>query len=117
MALSKQARVLSKSNIDLVLALLQTSSAPVRNKLIFLLSTKAGLRAKEISSLKWSMLLAPDGSIGEVIALEDVAAKGRSGRTIPIGKVLLEALVAYRAHSFGAFTVSNLADRYLISRP
>jgi integrase/recombinase XerD len=82
---------------------------------IFLLSAKAGLRAKEIAHLKWGMLLAPDGSIGESIELENVAAKGKSGRSIPIGKTLRTALVAYRLQTFGRFNASDLADRHVVA--
>ena len=88
MALGKQAKVLSSQQIQLVLSFLTTTRDPDRNRLIFLLSIRAGLRAKEIAALKWSMVLDADGSIGDSIHLEDVASKGSSGRVIPINKQL-----------------------------
>lgn len=88
MALGKQAKVLTNQQIQLVLAFLATTRDPDRNRLIFLLSIRAGLRAKEIAALKWSMVLDAGGSIGDLIHLEDVASKGRSGRLIPINKHL-----------------------------
>jgi integrase/recombinase XerD len=47
MALGKQAKTLSKGQVDAMLAYLSTTRYPERNQLIFLLSAKAGLRAKE----------------------------------------------------------------------
>lgn len=88
MALGKQAKVLTNQQIQLVLSFLATTRDPDRNRLIFLLSMRAGLRAKEIAALKWSMVLDADGAIADSIHLEDVASKGSSGRLIPINKQL-----------------------------
>ena len=52
----KQAKVLSNANINDLLLLAQTTRRPVRNKVIVLLSTKAGLRACEIAQLTWEMV-------------------------------------------------------------
>lgn len=96
MSLGRQAKVLSKSQADAVISFLAKSRQPERNKLIFLLSSRAGLRAKEIACLTWEMLSSSDGSIAAEIALRDIAAKGRSGRTIPISKELRAAIEAWR---------------------
>lgn len=88
MALGKQAKVLSSQQVQMILSFLATTRDPDRNRLIFLLSIRAGLRAKEIAALKWSMILDADGAISDSIHLEDVASKGSSGRVIPINKQL-----------------------------
>ena len=49
MALGKQAKVLSKGQIDGALGYIAKTRHPVRNRVIFLLSAKAGFRAKEIA--------------------------------------------------------------------
>jgi integrase len=49
MGLGKQAKTLSRGQIDAMLAYLSTTRHAKRNRLIFLLSVKAGLRAKEIA--------------------------------------------------------------------
>jgi integrase len=67
----------------------------VRNRVILLLSVKAGLRAKEIASLKWVMVTGADGKIGRAIHLPDSASKGRSGRVLPLNADLRLALVAW----------------------
>ncbi len=50
MALGKQARTLSRGQVAAMLAYLSTTRHAKRNRLIFLLSIKAGLRAKESRS-------------------------------------------------------------------
>jgi integrase len=93
MALGKQAKTLSKNQIGTVLAYLSNSRYPQRDRVIFLLSVKAGLRAMEIANLKWDMILTPDGEIANSIHLTNVASKGRSGgRIIPLNKELRSAL-------------------------
>jgi len=93
MALGKQAKTLSKNQIGTVLAYLSNSRYPQRDRVIFLLSVKAGLRAMEIANLKWEMMITPDGEVGNSIHLTNVASKGRSGgRIIPLNKELRSAL-------------------------
>lgn len=84
MALGKQAKILSKKQIDQLLWYVGTLRHPLRNEVIVLLSVRAGLRAKEIASLTWSMVTDADGDIGTNIHLTDKASKGRGGRVIPL---------------------------------
>ena len=92
MSLTKQAKTLSKSQIALTTSLLQQSRYPIRNHVIFLLSLKAGLRAKEIASLTWDMLTDAEGHLASAIHLRNGASKGNSGRIIPLNKDLRDAL-------------------------
>jgi integrase len=69
---------------------------PFTNRVIVLLSAKAGLRAGEIANLKWNMVLDASGQIGCVLELHDCAAKKGSGRSIPIHPDLAAALEAWR---------------------
>jgi integrase len=96
MSLNKQAKVLTKAQQEAVLAYLGTTRNAARNKVIFLLSSRAGLRAIEIASLTWSMLTDPSGAIGEAIALQNTASKGKSGGIVWLNKELKQALVDYR---------------------
>ena len=74
--------LLSKGQIDAVSGYLARTRWPTRNRVIFLLSIKAGLRAKEIASLTWRMVSDARGYIGHAIHLEDTANKGEgSGRS------------------------------------
>jgi integrase/recombinase XerD len=93
MALSKQAKTLSKSQVDTALAYLTQTRYPIRNRVTFLLSVKAGLRAKEIASLTWDMITTADGEIGPAIHLTNDASKGSNGgRVIAMNKELRVAL-------------------------
>lgn len=95
MGLGKQAKTLSKGQVEAVLGYLATTRWPTRNRVIFLLSAKAGLRAKEIASLTWRMVTDPRGQIGQAIHLENTASKGQSGRVIPMNDELRTAIAAY----------------------
>ena len=99
--LGKQAKILSDDNIRDLLAFAELTRYPPRNRVIVLLSAKAGLRAGEIANLTWPMVTDSTGDIGIVIALEDRVAKKRSGRVIPLHPDLHDALVTLRAGSDG----------------
>jgi Site-specific recombinase XerD len=89
----KQAKTLTDAQVKAAMAFLETTRYPARYRVLFLLSIKAGLRAKEISSVTWAMVTDAEGTIGDIIALENNASKGKSGRTIPINKELKASLV------------------------
>jgi integrase len=95
MGLGKQAKTLSKGQVEAVLGYLAKTRWPTRNRLIFLLSVKAGLRAKEIASLSWRMVTDAGGQIGQSIRLENRASKGQSGRVVPMNEELRTVLVDY----------------------
>lgn len=98
----KQAKILSGQQIDELLAFAthHTCNA-ARNRIIVLLSAKAGLRADEIANLTWGMVIDPTGDIGAVIDLANHTAKNGSGRRIPIRRDLREALLDWRDRSGG----------------
>jgi integrase len=99
-SLAKQAKILSKAQQEAVLAYLGSTRYPARDRLIFLLSARAGLRAKEIAALKWEMVTDAEGELNDLISLTNVAAKGRrGGRAIPIAKDLKAALKAWKAEA------------------
>ena len=81
MALGKQAKTLSKGQVEAVLGYLANHRHPIRNRLIFLLSAKAGLRAKEIARLTWWMTNDFPGR-GR---LEPSASRTRPARASPAG--------------------------------
>jgi integrase/recombinase XerD len=118
MGLGKQAKTLSKGQVEAVLGYLAKTRNPARNRVIFLLSAKAGLRAKEIARLTWWMTNDPQGEIGRTICLQDSASKGKSGRMIPLNDEVRDALIEYRKEviSFaGPFVIST--ERALSTSP
>jgi integrase len=92
----KQAKILSDQHIEDLLFFAGNTRQSDRNRVIVLLSMKAGLRAAEIANLTWDMVVEPTGQIGTAIELHDDAAKMGSGRTIPIHGQLRDALVLLR---------------------
>lgn len=104
MALSKQAKILGRAQTETVLTFLTTTRYPERNAVVFLLSTKAGLRAKEIAALTWEMVTDAEGLIGDAIHLPNQATKGSSGRVIPMNRRLRRALQILRGLSRGSYS-------------
>src|SRR5215813_3478259 len=95
MPLGKQAKIIGEKQVRAVLAELDTRRYPFRDRVMFLLSIKAGMRAVEIASITWAMVTDAEGEIGDVIALQNRASKGRGGgRMIPVHPDLKTALVA-----------------------
>src|SRR2546427_10832326 len=81
----KQAKMVSPTQERAIVGYLDTTRYPSRDRVLFLLSMKAGLRAKEIASLTWAMVTDATGQIGEAIHLQNRASKGTTGgRTIPL---------------------------------
>lgn len=95
MAQGKQAKVLTSAQVQAVLRHLEIGRNADRNKVIFLLTVKAGLRAKEVAGLRWSSVMNADGEIAGHIELTDRTSKGRSGRIIPMNRDLRKALEAW----------------------
>ncbi|MCG2668333.1 tyrosine-type recombinase/integrase [Bradyrhizobium sp. GCM10023182] len=97
----KQAKILSAQAARDLMLFAETTRHPDRNRVVVLLSLKAGLRAAEIAKLTWDMIETAEGQIGTVIELRDAAAKKRHGRRIPLQSDLRNALIAWRLKSQG----------------
>ena len=93
MGLTNQAKTLCKSQVALLFMMLKGTRYPLRNKVIALLSIKAGLRAKEIANLTWDMITDAQGQLSTAIHLRNNATKGKSGRVIPLNRELRAALL------------------------
>ena len=63
MGLTKQAKTLCRSQAALLFMMLKGTRYPLRNRVIALLSIKAGLRAKEIANLTWDMVTDAEGQL------------------------------------------------------
>src|SRR6516162_1040009 len=97
----KQAKILSDRHLRHLLTFVGATRYPDRNRILVLLSVKAGLRAGEIASLTWDMVLGPSGEVGTTIELHDTAAKKSSGRRVPVHPDLHAALMAWRRTTVG----------------
>ena len=101
----RQAKTLSAADVSDLLVFASCTRNPLRNRVIVLLSAKAGLRANEIANLTWDMVLGPTGQISGIIELRDYAAKKRSGRVIPIHPELGAALADLRRVAAASYYV------------
>lgn len=117
----KQAKVLTDAQIKTTLQYLSTTRNSIRDRAMFLLSVKSGLRAKEIASVTWQMVTDAEGQVGDAIHLQDIASKGNGGRTIPLNKEVKAALVELmefasaqrqeRGYQFDLSTNVNTSER------
>jgi integrase/recombinase XerD len=88
----KQAKVITPPMLKRMLRHVSRSSFPARDRVMILLSLKAGLRACEIAGLDWSMVLDAQSRVSDTIHVRDLIAKKRRGRRIPMHRDLRQAL-------------------------
>jgi integrase/recombinase XerD len=94
MGQGKQAKVLTDAQIARMLHEVDKSRYPERDRVMVLLSVRAGLRAKEIALATWDMVLDADGKVSDTLELHNKASKGtKGGRAIPLHPELRQALV------------------------
>lgn len=93
----RQAKLLSETLIRRALRALARRPSAARDRVMLLLSVRAGLRACEIAGLDWSMVTEPNGRIAHLITVHDRIAKKGGGRRVPMHDELRQALRAYGA--------------------
>src|SRR5258708_37893319 len=92
----KQAKTLTRQQVVAALRRARRGRYPQRDRVMILLSVKAGLRAGEIGKLTWPMVLYAERRLANHIELHDAAPKKRSGRTIPLHPGLRRAVLQLR---------------------
>ncbi len=96
--LGKQAKTLSETQIKAALAAVASRRYPKRDRVMVLLSIRAGLRAKEIAMVTWGMVTDAEGHVGDALHLVNGASKGKKGgRTVPLNAALRDAIVTLKA--------------------
>jgi integrase/recombinase XerD len=88
----RRAKILSPADVNDLLLFASCTRNPLRNRVLVLLSAKAGLRAGEIANLTWAMVVDATGQVSGSIELHDAAAKNGGGRMIPMHPDLCRAL-------------------------
>ena len=91
----RQAQTLNEAQFRRVLHYCRSRRHPVRDTTIFMVSFYAGLRAKEIASLKLGDVFDETGAVREQFILEVDQSKGRQRRTVYLNQRLRKALVTY----------------------
>ena len=92
----RQAKIITPLTLQRMLGYARRSTLPIRNRVIILLSVKAGLRACEIAGLDWTMVLNERGLIDDAVVIHDEIAKMGSGRRISMHPDLQQALRALK---------------------
>ena len=95
----RQAKIITPTMLRRMLGAVAGRQTTKRDRVIILLSVKAGLRACEIARLDWSMVLDARGRVADCLAVPDAIAKKRGGRRIPMHPSLRRALVALKRAS------------------
>jgi integrase/recombinase XerC len=91
------AKTLAPRDVRRLHAYASRGRSPLRDRVMILLSFKAGLRACEIAGLDWAMVLAANGLVGHSIMLSGDITKYGRGRGLPLHDELRSALS--RLHS------------------
>ena len=92
-----QAKTLTQTDIQQVLAHIAQHSYPLRNRVMLLTGLWSGMRVGEIASLAISDVRSADGSILSEVRLTAAQTKGRQPRTVFLPQKLREELAAYLA--------------------
>lgn len=94
--LGRQAKTLSPDALARVLARVELNVHAKRDRVMVLLSVRAGLRACEIANLTWDMVLDAKGRVADTIDVRSWIAKKQSGRRIPMHGEVKNALRALK---------------------
>jgi integrase len=78
----KQAKTISDTELRRLLRLVRRGRYAARDRVMVLLSVKAGLRACEIAGLTWAMALDATQRLGPILEVRDGIAKKRRGRAV-----------------------------------
>lgn len=87
------AKVLAPGDVRRLMTSVASRRHGLRDRALVTLSFKAGLRACEMAGLDWSMVLGPDGRIGDSLQIAGDIAKNGRGRRVPLHPDLKTALL------------------------
>lgn len=93
----KQAKVLSDQEVKRVLAVIAQDRHADRNRMAFMFSMLAGLRACEIASLTFGAVVDGQGKPKSEIYLAHTMTKGRKGRTVMVSERLQKEVARFIA--------------------
>jgi integrase/recombinase XerD len=91
----KQAKVLSEQEVKRVLSIIAQSRHADRNRMAFMLSYLAGMRACEVASLSIASVVDSMGKPKSEIYLAHVMTKGKKGRTVHVSDRLQKEIARY----------------------
>ena len=91
----KQAKVLTKKDINKVLIYLSLRKHSARNRCMWMFSYLAGMRVGEIAALRLCDVLDKEGKVKNVIYLSAFQTKGVKGRTVVLSSKLRDEVDSY----------------------
>ena len=91
----KQAKVLSKTEISRVVAVIDAGNHASRNKVAFYLTHLTGMRVKEVAALRVGDVYDDDGAVRNQIILTSNQTKGSKSRSVMINRKLRKLLAGY----------------------
>jgi integrase len=90
MGLGQQAKILTDRQMRTALAYVgENHRDPLRDRVMILLSFKAGLRAKEIAVATWAMVVTADGTVGDVLNRSPLKRRHRRLITTRDGEMMV----------------------------
>lgn len=111
----KRAKTLDEKQFDRLLKFIsEKSTLPVRDRLMFLLSYKAGLRVSEIAKIDLTAMTNSEGAIAKIITIFSNVGKKQRMREIPMHAEIAKALAAFMKTYPGAtfIALSSQPFRY-----
>ena len=93
--MSHQAKVLTEAEVEKVLQFTANTKHSLRNRTLVLTSFQSGMRAKELSALRYKDCVNSDGTIKSEIRLSAEQTKGSDNRTDYISTKLQQDLLQY----------------------
>jgi integrase/recombinase XerD len=94
---TKRAKILDEGQFNkLLLYIDQNSNMPERDRLIVMLSFKAGLRVAEIAKIDFTAMTDPEGRIAKTIHVYSNVAKKNREREVPMHPMVKNAFAAFR---------------------
>ena len=91
----KQAKVLTKTELSRVIAVIEAGSHAARNRCAFYLTHLAGLRVKEVAALRVADVYDSAGKVRSEIMLSPDQTKGNSTRSVVLNRKLQKVLAEY----------------------
>jgi len=91
----KQAKVLTKTELSRVIAVIEAGSHSARNKCALHLTHFAGLRVKEVAALRINDIYDSAGKVHIEIRFSPDQTKGNSARSVVLNRKLQKALAEY----------------------
>lgn len=123
----KQAKVLSKAEFSRVIAVIEAGNHSERNKIAFYCTHLAGMRVKEVASLKVGDVYSQDGTVRDRIVLDSNQTKGAKSRSVMLNRKLRKFLsdyynclprrdpnspLIYSQKSYGHFSPNSLCQAF-----